>query len=169
MEIGELSDSSRLLFDLQKANAIAQSFSGCLEPEIISRKTAKGLVELFNSAFARIWLVEPDGANLKLVASSGLYDRIDGSFARVPMGAYKVGKIAHNRVSFLSNNLAEETWVKDREWAIANQIRGFAGFPLIAAWRGHHPYPQVQRGGRGVRERCRGFGRNPPPDRLSAA
>ena len=135
MEIGELSDSSRLLFDLQKANTIAQNFSGCLEPEIISRKTAKGLVELFNSAFARIWLVEPDGANLKLVASSGLYDRIDGSFARVPMGAYKVGKIAHNRVSFLSNNLAEETWVKDRAWAIANQIRGFAGFPLIAGDR----------------------------------
>lgn len=112
MEIGELSDSSRLLFDLQKANTIAQNFSGCLEPEIISRKTAKGLVELFNSAFARIWLVEPDGANLKLVASSGLYDRIDGSFARVPMGAYKVGKIAHNRVSFLSNNLAEELGLK---------------------------------------------------------
>jgi GAF domain-containing protein/DNA-binding CsgD family transcriptional regulator len=135
VEIGELSDSSRLLFDLQKANSIAQSFSACLEPEIISRKTAKGLVELFHSTFARIWLVEPDGANLKLVASSGLYDRIDGSFARVPMGAYKVGKIAHNRVSFLSNNLAEETWVKDRAWAIANQIRGFAGFPLIAGDR----------------------------------
>lgn len=135
MENGELSDSSKLLFDLQKANAIAQSFSGCLEPEVISYKTAKGLVELFNSAFARIWLVEPDGENLKLVVSSGLYDRIDGSFARVPMGAYKVGKIAHNRVSFLSNNLAEETWVKDREWAIANQIRGFAGFPLISGDR----------------------------------
>ena len=135
VEIRELSDSSRLLFDLQKANAIAQSFSGCLEPEIISCKTTKGLVERFSSAFARIWLVEPDGANLKLVASSGLYDRIDGSFARVPMGAYKVGKIAHNRVSFLSNNLAEETWVKDRAWAIANQIQGFAGFPLITGDR----------------------------------
>jgi hypothetical protein len=35
----------------------------------------------------------------------------------------------------LSNNLAEETWVKDRAWAIANQIRGFAGFPLIAGDR----------------------------------
>nr|WP_250125910.1 hypothetical protein [Chroococcidiopsis sp. CCMEE 29] len=43
-----------------------------------------------------------------------MYTHINGSFARVPMGAYKVGKIAQNRVSFLSNNLADEAWVKDR-------------------------------------------------------
>jgi DNA-binding NarL/FixJ family response regulator len=133
--IAELLDSSRLLFDLQQANEIAQDFSGYLEPQKIAHITTDGLVERFNSAFARIWLVEPDGASLRLVASSGLYIRTNGSFARVPMGAYKVGKIAYNRVAFLSNNLPEETWVKDREWAIANQIRGFAGFPLMVGDR----------------------------------
>ncbi len=133
--IAELLDSSRLLLDLQQANEIAQDFSGHIEPEIISRITTNGLVERFNSAFARIWLLEADNTTLRLVASSGLYTRTDGSFARVPMGAYKVGKIAQNRVVFLSNNLPGETWVKDREWAIANQIRGFAGFPLIVGDR----------------------------------
>jgi DNA-binding CsgD family transcriptional regulator len=133
--LGELLDSSRLLFYLQQANEIAQCFGGCLDSKHISVVTTDGLVERFNAAFARIWLVEPDGASLRLVASSGLYTRIDGSFSRVPMGAYKVGKIALNRVSFLSNNLSEEAWVKDRNWAIANQIRGFAGFPLIAGDR----------------------------------
>jgi DNA-binding CsgD family transcriptional regulator len=133
--IAELLDSSRLLLDLQQANEIAQDFSGHVEPEIISRITTNGLVERFNSAFARIWLLEADNTTLRLVASSGLYTRTDGSFARVPMGAYKVGKIAQNRVVFLSNNLPGETWVKDREWAIANQIRGFAGFPLIVGDR----------------------------------
>ena len=122
-------DASRLLFDLQQANEIAQRFSGC--PEAIARHTTDGLVERFNSAFARIWLLEPDQLTLRLVASSGLYTQLDGSFARVQMGAYKVGKIAQNRVVFLSNNLAEEPWVKDRDWAIANNIRGFAGFPLM--------------------------------------
>jgi DNA-binding CsgD family transcriptional regulator len=124
-------NSTRLLLDLQQAGEIAQSFSGCLDPSTIARCTTDGLVNRFNCAFARIWLVEPDLNALRLVASSGLYTRIDGSFARVPMGAYKVGKIAQNRVSFLSNNLAEEAWVKDRDWAIANRIRGFAGFPLM--------------------------------------
>lgn len=127
-----LLDSTRLLFDLQRGNEIAQSFSGRLEPDAIACCVTDGLVAKFGSAFARVWLVEPDGMSLRLVASSGMYTHINGSFAKVPMGAFKVGKIAQNRVPFLSNNLADETWVKDREWAIANGIKGFAGYPLVA-------------------------------------
>ncbi|KAM3100534.1 LuxR C-terminal-related transcriptional regulator [Phormidesmis sp. 146-35] len=125
-------DSARLLFELQQGNEIAQSLSGCLEPETIARQVTEGLVEKFGCAFARIWIVEPDRTMLRLVASSGVYTRLDGAFARVPMGAFKVGKIAQHCIPFLSNQLAEETWVKDREWAIAHKIRGFAGYPLAA-------------------------------------
>ncbi len=126
-----LLDSTRILFDLQQVNEIAQSFSGCLELAEIARKATQSLVERFDCAFARLWLVEPDQTMLKLIASAGMYSHTNGSFARVPMGAYKVGKIAQNRVSFLSNNLAAEPWVGNREWAIANNICGFAGYPLI--------------------------------------
>lgn len=125
-------NSTRLLFELQQGNEIARSLSGCLEPEAIARRVTEGMVSEFGCAFARIWLVEPDRTTLKLVASSGMYTRIDGSFASVPMGAFKVGKIAQNGIPFLSNALADETWVRDREWAIANGIRGFAGYPLTA-------------------------------------
>ena len=126
-------DSARLLFGLQQGNRIAQSLSGCLEPEAIASRVTDGLVEKFNCAFARIWIVEPDRTVLKLVASSGMYTRLDGSFAQVPMGAFKVGKIAQHCIPFLSNHLAEETWVKDRDWAIEHKIQGFAGYPLMAA------------------------------------
>ncbi|MBW4656282.1 MAG: GAF domain-containing protein [Kaiparowitsia implicata GSE-PSE-MK54-09C] len=133
--INGLLNPGRLLIDLQQANELARRLAGCMQPEAIARCITDGLVETFDSAFARIWLVEPDGNALRLVASSGMYTRLDGSFARVPMGAFKVGKIAHNQVPFLSNNLAEETWVKDRNWAIANNIRGFAGYPLMVGDR----------------------------------
>lgn len=123
-------DATRLLFDLQHVNEIAQNISGCLEPDTVARRITDALVTQFDCAFARIWLVEPDQSELRLVASSGLYTHTNGSFARVPMGAYKVGKIALNRVPFLSNHLPDEPWVKDREWAIANRICGFAGYPL---------------------------------------
>ena len=126
----DLLDSTRLLFDLQQGSEIAQTFSGCLDPEAIACQTTDGLVEKFDCAFARIWLLEPDQTTLKLVASSGMYTNKNGFFARIPMGAYKVGKIAQNRVAFLSNNLANEPWVGNRDWAIANNIRGFAGYPL---------------------------------------
>ncbi len=126
-----LLDSTRLLFDLQQVNQIVQNFAGCLEPAAIASCATQGLVEKFDCAFARIWIVEPDRTALRMVASSGLYPRTDGSFARVPMGSFKIGKIAQNCIPFLSNRLAEESWVKDREWAIATQICGFAGYPLV--------------------------------------
>ncbi|WP_017299284.1 GAF domain-containing protein [Nodosilinea nodulosa] len=131
----EVPNQARLLLDLQRVNKIAQRLSGCLEIETIARFVTDGLVNQFGCAFARIWVVEPDQNFLRLVASSGLYTHTNGSFARVPMGAYKVGKIAQNRVPFLSNRLAEEAWVKDRDWAIANNIQGFAGYPLMTGDR----------------------------------
>ncbi len=142
-----LLDPTRILFDLQQGNEIAQRLAGCLEPEEIARRVTDGLVEKFDCAFARLWLLEPDQTALKLVASSGMYTNTNGFFGRVPMGAYKVGKIAQNRISFLSNNLAAESWVGNREWAIANNIRGFAGYPLVIQDRtlgvlatfSHHP------------------------------
>lgn len=130
VQVHPLLDPIRLLHDLQQVKEIAQSLSGRLVPAQIARQVTDALVDRLGCALARIWLVEPDQSALRLVASSGLYTHTDGFFARVPMGAYKVGKIALNRVPFLSNQLAEETWVKDRQWAIDNQIQGFAGYPL---------------------------------------
>jgi DNA-binding CsgD family transcriptional regulator len=128
-----LINPTRLLLELQNINLLIQSLSGCLEPETIAKKITDSLVDKFNCAFVRIWVVESDRTSIRLVASSGLYTRIDGDFASVPMGAYKVGKIAQTCNPFLSNQLAKESWVKDREWAIANKICGFAGLPLAIA------------------------------------
>jgi GAF domain-containing protein/DNA-binding CsgD family transcriptional regulator len=116
---------------LQQVRTIVQSLSGGHQPDAIAKRATDQLVQTFNCAFARIWIVEPDRTALRLVASSGLYTHTNGFFSRVPMGAFKVGKIAQNRIPFLSNHLADEPWVKDREWAIAHQITGFAGYPLV--------------------------------------
>lgn len=123
-------DDTTLVWDLQRANQIAQRLSMSLDPDEIARSATEGLVQYFDCAFARIWLVEPDRKMLRLVASSGLYTRLDGSFSRIPMGEMKIGRIAQNRVSLLSNTLADESWVRYPEWAIANKIKSFAGYPL---------------------------------------
>jgi DNA-binding CsgD family transcriptional regulator len=128
-------DGSQLVFYLQRIDRLAQKLSGCLDPQTIATCITNGLIENFDCVFARIWLVEPDAKALRLAASSGLSTRTNGEFERVAMGSYKVGKIAQNRVSFLSNNLVEEPWVKDRAWAIANRIQGFAGYPLTVGDR----------------------------------
>ncbi|MDA0267783.1 MAG: LuxR C-terminal-related transcriptional regulator [Cyanobacteria bacterium] len=130
-----LLDTTRLLFNLQYVNQISQDIAGCLDPRAIAQQVTTALVEQLGCILARLWLVEPNQTQLRLVASQGLYTHLDGEFALVPMGAYKVGKIAQNRVSFLSNRLADEPWVKDRDWAIANGIQGFAGYPLATSQR----------------------------------
>ncbi|MEM6599623.1 MAG: GAF domain-containing protein, partial [Cyanobacteria bacterium P01_C01_bin.69] len=122
---------SRLLFDLKKCARLIHQFSGCLSTQTIAKQTTDGLIEQFDCAFARLWLVEPDRSALKLMASSGLYTHITGSFAHVPMGAFKVGKIAQHCIPFLSNYLPQEPWVKDRQWAVDKGIQGFAGLPLM--------------------------------------
>ena len=129
----ELIDPTRLLYELQNIDCLNQSLSGCFESKAIATKVTEGLVDKFNCAFARIWLVDRERTTLTLIASSGLYTRLDGDFAKVPMGAYKVGKIAQHSIPFLSNQLAEESWVKDRQWAVDNKICGFAGLPLAIA------------------------------------
>lgn len=134
-QVHSLLDAARLLHNLQRVNEIAQTLSGNLEADEIAGQVTNALVDRFGCAFARIWLVEADQACLRLVASSGLYTHLNGSFARVPMGAFKVGKIAQNRVPFLSNRLPDETWVKDRQWALEKDIQGFAGYPLMAGDR----------------------------------
>lgn len=128
-------DNTMLVWDLEQANKISQQFSSSLDPEEIAHLATRGIVEQFDCAFARLWLVEPDRKMLKLVASSGLYTHTDGFYSRIPMGAFKIGRIAQNRVSLLSNNLPDESWVRDPEWAIANNLRGFAGYPLANADR----------------------------------
>ncbi|MEM9092494.1 MAG: LuxR C-terminal-related transcriptional regulator [Cyanobacteria bacterium P01_F01_bin.53] len=125
-------DVSRLLFDLKLCAEVVNEFTGCLLPSAIATSVTNSLIEKFDCVFARIWLVDSERDSLKLVASSGLYSRLDGSFASVPMGSFKVGKIAQHCIPFLSNCLPEESWVKDRDWAIVNNIQGFAGLPLMA-------------------------------------
>ena len=122
-----------LLWDLQRVDRVAQSFSQSLDPKKIAQLATDGLVEHFNCAFTRIWLIEPDGKMLQLAASSGLYTHTNGSFSRIPIGAYKIGRIAQNRVSLLSNNLANESWIRYPEWAIANNLKSFAGYPLVSS------------------------------------
>ena len=128
-----LINPTRLLFELQNIEHLNQTLSGCLQPEAIAGKITAGLVNKCNCSFARIWLVNSDRTALQLVASAGLYTRLDGDFAQVPMGNYKIGKIAQHCIPFLSNQLTEETWVKDKAWARENKICGFAGLPLAIA------------------------------------
>lgn len=106
-------------------------------------------------ALARIWLIRPNtdchscplpvecsdqNRCLHLVASAGRplreegtsWDRVDGEFARFPLGVRKVGRIGATGECVSVRDVQKDTeWIARPDWARKEAIRGFAGQPLV--------------------------------------
>ena len=67
---------------------------------------------------------------MHLRASAGLSARLDGTYARVPIGARKIGRIAETREAIWTNDLAHDDRIADAAWARDNGLVSFAGWPL---------------------------------------
>ena len=93
------------------------------------------LVRHLDASFARIWTVDRAGTHLELQASSGRYTHIDGGHARVPIGRFKIGLIAEERLPHLSNDVLHDPRVGDHAWAAREGMVAFAGYPLLAGDR----------------------------------
>jgi hypothetical protein len=83
--------------DVGKALTRAEPLSGQL------RACASAITRHLDAALARIWTVSADGSVLELQASAGLYNHVDGPHGRVPMGAFKIGRIAQQRKPHWTN------------------------------------------------------------------
>ena len=89
------------------------------------------MVEHLGAAFARIWTLNREGDVLELQASAGMYTHIDGPHSRVPVGSFKIGKIAQERAAHITNQVQTDPRVSDKEWARREGMVAFAGYPLI--------------------------------------
>ncbi len=94
-------------------------------------RCARETVKHLDAAFARIWLVDETGQTLELRASAGMYTRRDGAHGRVPIGEYKIGRIALERRPHLTNNVIGDPGVSEQDWAVREGMVAFAGYPLI--------------------------------------
>ncbi len=94
------------------------------------QQCAEILVRDIDAAFARVWTVNEEERVLELQASAGMYTHIDGGHARVPIGKFKIGRIAENGEPHLTNSVQEDSWVGDPEWARREGMVAFAGYPL---------------------------------------
>jgi len=120
--------------------------------ESVLQSIVQGLASQPGVALARIWLLPsvhhpsfyqvvsgpPDC--LCLVASAGTpinspgedWSFLQGHFARVPFNVGKVGQVAASRHPILVEDVAAQNdWVVRPDWAKREEIRSFAGHPLI--------------------------------------
>jgi two-component system, cell cycle sensor histidine kinase and response regulator CckA len=108
--------------------ALAESNSSLRD--ILDHCTA-AMVQFLGASFARIWTLNQDEKVLELQASSGIYTHIDGAHARVPVGAFKIGRIAEERLPHITNDVQHDPRVSDKAWAEREGMIAFAGYPLL--------------------------------------
>ena len=142
-----VADPKQLLLELASLHQLSE-----LLPLAVKR-----LAEGLNVALVRIWLTLPTPSDdcskcrfasecpnkercLHLVASAGRslditsssWDRLDGSFRRLPIGLRKVGQIAAAGQSMVVPNVSgDQSWAADPQWLLKENISSFAGHPLV--------------------------------------
>ena len=100
------------------------------------RRCAEALVTHLDVAFARVWTLDADDPNLLVLrASAGLYTHLDGPHGRIPVGAWKIGRIAAERRPHLTNDVPADPEVSDHAWARREGMVAFAGYPLLVGER----------------------------------
>jgi signal transduction histidine kinase/CheY-like chemotaxis protein/PAS domain-containing protein len=121
------------------------------------RHIAETVVDVLHADFARIWVTNPGdlcdcgcvhaaaqndahrcpdkSRCLHLMASSGRYTHLDGrNHRRVPVGCYKIGRIAAGAdAGFLTNDVANDDRVHDHAWASKLGLVSFAGHKVVSA------------------------------------
>jgi PAS domain S-box-containing protein len=99
-------------------------------PDMLSRCT-EAIVHNLGAAFARIWTLNDAEQVLELQASAGIYTHLNGRHGRIPMGQFKIGRIAKERLPHITNAVIGDPRVSDQEWARREGMVAFAGYPLI--------------------------------------
>ncbi|MBD0327925.1 MAG: PAS domain-containing protein, partial [Pyrinomonadaceae bacterium] len=99
--------------------------------QIILRRCAEAIVRHLGAAFARIWTLNEVENVLELQASAGVYTNLEGAHSLVPVGTFKIGLIAQERLPYLTNDVAGDPRIHNKEWARREGMVAFAGYPLI--------------------------------------
>ncbi|HZC59750.1 MAG TPA: PAS domain S-box protein [Chthoniobacterales bacterium] len=116
-----------------RADIHAALFSGATESALqaILQLSVEAVVRHLDVAFARIWTLNARGTILELQASAGRYTRLDGEYARVPIGKLEIGLIAQECKPYVTNDVLNDERISHPEWAKREGLVAFAGYPLI--------------------------------------
>lgn len=140
-EMAERSRLAVLVAESADALATAETLRGGLQIccEFLNR--------YIDAVFVRIWTMSDDLQTLELQASAGTLTTIDDEYARIPVGAMLIGKIAETQKPIVDNDALNSGWITDPERARNEHLAGFVGYPLMiddcvvgvaAAFASHH-------------------------------
>jgi len=99
------------------------------------QQCAEVVVRRLDAALARIWTIDPDGATLRLEASAGLSHEISGPYATLAVGEREIGTIARAAAPLATNQVVGDARLPEQDWARAEGLESFAGWPLVVEGR----------------------------------
>jgi PAS domain S-box-containing protein len=102
----------------------------CTKDEAL-QGACEAVVRQLGVACARVWVLDRDSGVLRLRSSAGRYPRLEGTHARPRPGELEAGRLAHERRPHLTNDVRDDPWISDREWAVGEGLESFAGYPLL--------------------------------------
>ena len=99
--------------------------------DALLQRCIEAVARRLDAAHATVWLLDDAEAALELRARAG--DVVDTGRAsrRVPLGRFRVGRVAQDRAPCLANDLAAERRPGDKDWAGRAGLVSFAGYPLL--------------------------------------
>jgi len=109
--------------EVSSALATAESLRGMLQ------SCAEALVRHLDAAVARIWVIAKDRGALELQTTAGIDTRLEG--AHGPARHSNIGLICHERRPHVTNDVRNDPRLNEQEWAPAEGIVAFAGYPLV--------------------------------------
>ena len=95
----------------------------------------EGLIHQLDAALARIWTVNETENMLEMQASAGIHTHTDGTRSQIPLGKFKIGRIAQEARLRFSNQVSAEPDVDDQEWVRQHGLVSFVGHPLVVEGR----------------------------------
>jgi PAS domain S-box-containing protein len=111
---------------------IGRALTGSTSLHDMLRRCAESFVEYLDAAIVRIWTFNRSDNVLELRASAGLDADTDiDSQQRVPVGQSRIGLIAGERRSEVTNDLAAGPPMDDHDWTRRVGVVAFAGYPLV--------------------------------------
>jgi formate hydrogenlyase transcriptional activator len=110
---------------------VSAAFSKSADLSGILQGCTDAIVRHLDAAFGQIWTLNSDGRELELQASAGMYTHLNGRYSRIPVGELKIGFIAQEGQAHLTNAVQSDPRINDTDWAKAENMTSFAGYPLI--------------------------------------
>ncbi|MCX6903166.1 MAG: PAS domain S-box protein, partial [Verrucomicrobia bacterium] len=151
----DITERKRMEERIAKLNQLKQHLLGSGGVDQKLKLITDGVVGIFGADFARNWMTKEgdlcehgcihaaakEGPGvcrnrarcLHLVASSGRYTHLDGDHRRVPLGCYKIGRVASGEDAyFITNDVVNDPRVHNHEWARSLGLVSFAGYRLVS-------------------------------------